>query len=72
MQTCFSSKKPVLYSATSQLDAQLDRLGQLGVLGKDTYSAWTAPIVTLKVTNGAALVCGDLSTGLNDVIQTHQ
>ncbi|KAA3677466.1 uncharacterized protein DEA37_0014526 [Paragonimus westermani] len=68
----FCPKRPVPYSTTAALEAELDRLEAIGVLSKVNYSSWAAPVVTVKKANGSIRLCGDFSTGLNKALQTHQ
>lgn len=68
----FCPKRPVPYSVSDQLDAELLRLEQTGVLTKVNYSAWATPIVVVRKANGTIRLCGDFSTGLNKALQTHQ
>ncbi|KAA3677759.1 uncharacterized protein DEA37_0005046 [Paragonimus westermani] len=64
-------RRPVPYSTTAALEAELDRLDAIGVLSKVNYSSWAAPVVTIKNANGSIRLCGDFSTGLNKALQTH-
>lgn len=68
----FRPKRPVPFSATTTIDAELDRLEQAGVLQRVSYSTWAAPVVVVRKANGGVRLCGDFSTGLNDALETHQ
>ncbi|CAH8430770.1 unnamed protein product [Dicrocoelium dendriticum] len=68
----FRPKRPVPYAALPIVDAELDRLERAGVIQPVNYSAWAAPIVVVKKTNGAVRICADYSTGLNAALKMHQ
>ncbi|KAA3675726.1 uncharacterized protein DEA37_0006214 [Paragonimus westermani] len=68
----FRPKRPVPFSATTTINAELDRLEQAGVLQRVSYSTWAAPIVVVRKANGGVRLCGDFSTGLNNALETHQ
>ena len=68
----FKKKRPVPYAYITTLDAEIDRLLEEGVLSAVDYSAWAAPIVVVKKTNGTLRLCADFSTGLNDALMLHQ
>lgn len=60
------------HSATVQLDAELDRLEQLGVLRKAIYSPPGSLIVTAKQANDGVRICNDFSTGLHEATLMYQ
>lgn len=66
----FRPKRPVAYDATPLVEAELDRLLELGV-SPVSYSDWAAPIVTIKKPNGSIRMCADFATGLNDALETY-
>ncbi|XP_044757779.1 uncharacterized protein K02A2.6-like [Coccinella septempunctata] len=68
----FRPKRPVAYAAQAQIEDELNRLQDLGIISPVDYSEWAAPIVVKKKANGSLRICGDYSTGLNDALQPHQ
>lgn len=67
----FLPRRPVPYSITDALDAELDRLQSSGVISPVNYSAWATPLVVVRKSDGKLRVCGDFSTGLNKALQDH-
>ncbi|KFD67385.1 hypothetical protein M514_20421 [Trichuris suis] len=68
----FRPKRPIPYAATAAIDAELDRLEDLGVISKVSHSNWAAPIVVVKKANGSFRICADFSTGLNSMLELHK
>nr|XP_049467005.1 uncharacterized protein K02A2.6-like [Anopheles coluzzii] len=68
----FRPKRPVAYAMFQAVDKELERLENDGIISKVDYSEWATPIVVVRKSNVTIRVCGDYSTGLNDMLQPHQ
>ncbi|XP_058120128.1 uncharacterized protein K02A2.6-like [Anopheles ziemanni] len=68
----FRPKRPVAYAMFQAVDNELERLEKDGIISKVDYSEWAAPIVVVRKANGTMRICGDYSTGLNNMLQPHQ
>ncbi|KER19461.1 hypothetical protein T265_11777 [Opisthorchis viverrini] len=66
VQPVFRPKRSAPYAALPILDTELQRLEGAGVLKLVNYSSWAAP-----QPKGAARICADHSTGLNDALDSH-
>lgn len=55
-----------------EVEKELDRLQDLGVIIKTDYSDWAAPIVVVRKQNGSIRICGDYSTDLNAALHSHE
>ncbi|XP_062709595.1 uncharacterized protein K02A2.6-like [Aedes albopictus] len=67
----FRPKRPVPYNAIPLVDAELERLQQLGIISPVEYSDWAAPIVAVRKPGGKIRICADYSTGLNAMLEAH-
>uniref|UniRef100_A0A0N4W5J5 RNA-directed DNA polymerase n=1 Tax=Haemonchus placei TaxID=6290 RepID=A0A0N4W5J5_HAEPC len=68
----FKKKCPVPFAYVAALDEEIDRLLAEQVLSPVDYSAWAAPIVVVKKSNGTLRLCADFSTKLNDALILHK
>lgn len=67
----FRPKRAVSYAALPSVEKELQRLEDLQIISKVDFSAWAAPIVVTKKANGSIRICADFSTGLNNVLESH-
>ena len=70
-QPVFKKKQNVPFAALEQINKELGRLEQAGILSKTDFSEWTAPTVHLNKKTNLIRICVDFSTGLNDALQDH-
>ena len=64
-------KRSIPFAAIDNIDKELERLKQCGLLSKVDYSDWAAPVVYVKKKSREIHVCADFSTGLNSAIEAH-
>jgi hypothetical protein len=62
----FCPRRPVAFAMIEKVDAELNRLKNEGIITPIEYSAWAAPIVCVRKSNGQIRICADYSTGFND------
>ena len=67
----FRPKRNVPFAALESVNAELERLEDLGVISKISYSDWASPTVYIRKKNNKIRVCADYSTGLNDCLKDH-
>ena len=70
-QPVFKKKGNVSFTALEQINKELDRLEQAGILSKTNFNEWAAPTVHVKKKSNQIQICADFSTGLNDALQDH-
>ena len=70
-QPVFKKKRNVPFAAREQINKELDRLEESGILSKTDFSEWAAPKVHIKKKSNQIRICADFSTGLNDTLQDH-
>ena len=70
-KTIFKRKRNVPFSALEQIDKELERLENLGVISRIEFSEWACPVVDVKKKNNKIQMCADFSTGLNDCLRDH-
>ena len=70
-QPVFKKKRNVPFAALEQINKELDRLEQAGILSKTDFSKWAAPTVHVKKKSNQIQICADFSTGLNDALKNH-
>ena len=64
-------KRNVPFAALGQINKELDRLEQAGILSKTDFSEWAAPTVHVKKKSNQIQIWANFSTGLNDALQDH-
>ncbi|XP_062716781.1 uncharacterized protein K02A2.6-like [Aedes albopictus] len=67
----YKPKRPVPFTSVKKVDAELDRLQQLGIITPVDFSQWAAPIVVVKKPGGKIRICADYSTGLNAALESN-
>ena len=70
-QPVFKKKRNVPFAPLEQINKELDRLEQTGILSKTNFSEWTAPTVHVKKKSNQIRICADFPIGLNDALQDH-
>ena len=70
-QPVFKKKRYVSFAALEQINKELDRLEQAGILPKTDFSEWAAPKVHVKKKSNQIRICADFYTGFNDGLQDH-
>ena len=71
MKPVFKPKRKVPFSSKEDIEIELQRLQENGVVEKVDYSEWASPTVYVKKKNKKIWVCADFSTGLNDCLMDH-
>ncbi|XP_055701773.1 uncharacterized protein K02A2.6-like [Phlebotomus papatasi] len=67
----FRPKREVAFHARELVDEELQRLQATGVISPVEFSPWAAPVLAARKPNGRVRICGDYSTGLNEVVEPH-
>ena len=70
-QPVFKKKRIVSFTAREQINKELDRLEQAGILSKTDFSEWASPMVHVKKKSNQIRICADFSTELNYALQDH-
>lgn len=68
----YRPKRPAPYAVMTDIENELSRLVDTGIISPVDFSPWAAPIVAVRKANGTLRICGDFSTGLNDALEPHQ
>ncbi|XP_011701515.1 PREDICTED: uncharacterized protein K02A2.6-like, partial [Wasmannia auropunctata] len=68
----FRKALTVPFAAAPVIAAEIERLRHLGIISPVDFSTSAAPIVAIKKSNGKTRICGDYSTGLNDILEPNQ
>ena len=65
----FYKPRSVAYALRDKISDELDRLEQLGVVEKISYSDWAAPIVPILKPDGSVRICGDYKVTINQSLE---
>lgn len=65
----FFKARPVPYSLREQIEKELDRLEEAGIIQKVPYSPWGTPIVPVPKKDGKLRICADYKATINRVIE---
>ena len=61
----FRKKRNVPFTATEEINKELDRLVNMGISSKVEFRKWAASTVYIRKKSKEIRVCADFSTGLN-------
>ncbi|PAA84717.1 hypothetical protein BOX15_Mlig028849g1 [Macrostomum lignano] len=61
----FCKARPVPYALKSKIDAELQRMQEVGVIEPVRHSDWATPVVPVSKPNGTIRLCGDYKVTLN-------
>ncbi|XP_056089739.1 uncharacterized protein K02A2.6-like [Rhinichthys klamathensis goyatoka] len=64
----FCQPRVVPYALRPKVEAELNRLTEIGVLTPVQYSEWATPIVPVVKRNGDVRICGDFKVTVNPVL----
>ncbi|BHF68967.1 hypothetical protein SprV_0301200800 [Sparganum proliferum] len=67
----FKQSRRVPFAVQPSVEAELERLQAKDIIYPTNYSAWAAPVVSVKKPNGQIRLCADYSTGLNDALEDY-
>ena len=68
----FVKARPVPFSIKPQVERELSRLENEGILSKVDTSEWASPIVPVMKPNGSVRICGDFKTTVNPMLNVDQ
>ena len=67
----FRKKRNVPFTATKEINKELDRIVNMGILSKVEFSEWAAPMVFIRKKSKKIRVCTDFSTELNVALKDY-
>ena len=67
----FRKKRNVQFTATEEIDKELDRLVNMDILSKVEVSEWATPTVYIRKKSKEIRVCANFSTGLNAALKDY-
>ena len=65
----FRKARPIPYALQDKVNADIDRLVDMGVLSPVEYSEWATPIVPVVKKDHTVRICGDFKTTVNPVLE---
>ena len=65
----FRKRRNIPFAATEEINKELERLVNMGILSKVEFSEWAAPTVYIRKESKEIRVCADFSTGLNAALK---
>ena len=68
----FCCPHPLPFSIREQVENEIDRLVEKGVLQKMDFSDWATPIVPVPKSDGSIRICGDYKVTINPSLQVDQ
>ena len=68
----FFKPRSVPYAIKGAIEQDLERLEQMGVIGKVQYSDWAAPLVPVEKADRTLWICGDYKVTVNPVLLVDQ
>ena len=68
----FCRPRPVPFAIKESVGRELDRLEEAGIVIKEDYSEWAAPIVPVPKRDGSIRVCGDFKVTINSYLNVDQ
>jgi len=68
----FLKSRPVPFRVRIQVEEEIERLTQAGILEKVDHSEWATPIVPVIKKNGSIRICGDYSVTLNPKLRVDE
>ena len=69
-QPVYKKARPVPYVLKQQVEAELDRLEQQGIIKKVEHSCWATPIVIVPKADKSIRIYGDYKVSINPYLRT--
>eukprot|EP00794_Sanderia_malayensis_P014513 gene14513-16019_t len=70
--TTFRKARPLPYAKKKNIEDEVDRLEQKGIITLVQYSDWAAPVVPFLKRDGSVRLCGDFSVSINPKMEVNQ
>ena len=65
----FHKARPVSYSLREEVDKELDKQVDAGILKKVERSEWASPVVIVPTPDGSVRICSDYTLSINNVVE---